>query len=265
MESKKILQADYLDIVFDNRNKAYGGYLLRKDYAHRTRKALAFVVLTTTLLLGYFSWLTHRSPAAIINMATTRVAELTDIKIHELQKQIIQPPPPPAPQKIQTKIIPTNTTLVISPSNQVLPTEHPVTTPVGNPHIGPSSPTGDIHSTSTTPATKITISITTTSKIQDYVEIMPAFPGDIYKYIGDHMRYPDEAKRVGMEGKLYVKFVVNEDGSISDAKVVRGESGYGLGDEAVRVISGMPKWKPGRQNNIAVKVYYTIPIVFVLQ
>lgn len=96
------------------------------------------------------------------------------------------------------------------------------------------------------------------------VEQMPVFGGDLGSYLSSHMRYPEQARAAGIEGRVGVKFVVNEDGSISDIKIMRS-LGAGCDEEAVRVLAAMPKWKPGRNNGIPVKVYFTIPIVFKLQ
>ncbi|MNT26830.1 Gram-negative bacterial tonB protein [compost metagenome] len=92
-------------------------------------------------------------------------------------------------------------------------------------------------------------------------------PGyDLMAYINENMHYPAEAKKAGIEGRVYVSFVINEDGSISDADVVKGkELGYGLPEEAKRVIMSLPKWTPGKQNGRAVNVYFTLPLAFKLK
>lgn len=97
-----------------------------------------------------------------------------------------------------------------------------------------------------------------------YAEEMPQFIGDIIAYLSQHLRYPDAARSQNIEGKVIIKFVVNEDGSVSNAIVSRGIGG-GCDEEAVRVVSGMPKWKPGKHMGKAVKVYYTLPIRFTLE
>lgn len=99
------------------------------------------------------------------------------------------------------------------------------------------------------------------SPIFMYVEQMPDFRGDLTKYIDTSLRYPEQALKDGVEGRVIIKFVVNEDGSISDISIVRGVSKE-CDAEAARVIKGMPHWKPGMQNGKAVKVFFTIPIIF---
>lgn len=99
------------------------------------------------------------------------------------------------------------------------------------------------------------------------VEEQPQFPGGtqaLMKFLGENVRYPVEAQKNGIQGRVIVNFIVNKDGSLSDLKIVRGQD-PSLDAEAIRVISTMPKWKPGMQRGEAVNVRYTLPIVFRLQ
>ncbi|MBQ8957086.1 MAG: energy transducer TonB [Bacteroidales bacterium] len=98
------------------------------------------------------------------------------------------------------------------------------------------------------------------------VEEMPEFPGGeeaLVQFIADHVNYPEEAKKAGAYGRVFVGFVVEPDGSLSDVKVLRG-IGYGCDEEAMRVVESMPKWKPGKQRGKAVKVHYFVPVNFKL-
>ena len=99
------------------------------------------------------------------------------------------------------------------------------------------------------------------------VEVMPKFPGGelaLRKYVAQNIRYPNAARENDIQGKVYVRFVVNEDGTVGDVTVLRGVDPL-LDNEAVRVIKTLPVWQPGRQLNKTVKVYYTMPISFKLQ
>ncbi|ADY37827.1 TonB family protein [Phocaeicola salanitronis DSM 18170] len=96
------------------------------------------------------------------------------------------------------------------------------------------------------------------------VEQMPQFPGgpsELMKYISANLRYPEDAKRDKTEGRVIARFTVKKDGSIGDVNIVRGVS-PSLDAEAVRVLSGMPRWEPGMQNGKAVPTLYTVPVVF---
>ena len=98
------------------------------------------------------------------------------------------------------------------------------------------------------------------------VEQMPQFPGGmkaLMEYISTNLRYPEDAKQQKTEGRVITRFTVKEDGSIADVNIVRGIS-PSLDAEAVRVLSGMPRWEPGMQNGKAVATLYTVPVMFKL-
>jgi len=111
------------------------------------------------------------------------------------------------------------------------------------------------------------------------VEFMPRFPGcedqpkeersrcaspKMFKFIRESVRYPDAAKEAGEEGRAVVSFVVDKKGKITDAKVVR-DPGFGMGEEALRVINSFPDWIPGTQDGEKVKVQYNLPVTFKLK
>lgn len=98
------------------------------------------------------------------------------------------------------------------------------------------------------------------------VEDQPEFPGGMaafYKFIGDNMQYPSQARRMGIEGRVYVQFVVDKDGTVTDVTAVKG-IGAGCDEEAVRVLKTAPKFKPGKQRGRPVKVRMVLPIIFKL-
>lgn len=99
------------------------------------------------------------------------------------------------------------------------------------------------------------------------VEYMPEFSGGdeaLRKYIANNVNYPEVAQENGIQGKVYVTFVVTKDGSIANTKIARGVD-PALDKEALRVVNSLPKWKPGKQQGEAVNVSYTVPINFALQ
>ncbi|MBD3591204.1 energy transducer TonB [Bacteroides sp. GM023] len=98
-------------------------------------------------------------------------------------------------------------------------------------------------------------------------EFMPEFPGGtaaLMKYLGTNIKYPTISQEMGSKGRVIVQFVVDKDGTITNPTVARGVDAY-LDKEAIRVVSSMPKWKPGVQNGKKVRVKYTVPVVFRLQ
>ncbi len=105
------------------------------------------------------------------------------------------------------------------------------------------------------------------NKVFDVVEEMPSFPGGqgaLMAFLSSNIKYPVVAQENGVQGRVIVGFVVEKDGSISDVKVMRSVD-PSLDREAQRVVKAMPKWKPGKQNGSAVRVKYTVPVVFRLQ
>ena len=105
------------------------------------------------------------------------------------------------------------------------------------------------------------------SDVYQIVEQMPEFPGgeaELYHYISKNIRYPQEAKEKGIQGRVFIGFIVEKDGSISNVRNLRGVDSE-LDAEAIRVIQSLPKWKPGKHKGEFVRVSYQIPIVFKLE
>ena len=106
-----------------------------------------------------------------------------------------------------------------------------------------------------------------TDQVFQVVEVNPEFPGGmeaLIKYLSENIKYPEQAKKDKTQGKVYISFVVEKDGSVADAKVLRGIGG-GCDEEALRVVNAMPKWTPGKQRNTPVRVQFNLPVAFKLQ
>ncbi len=265
MERTALLQADYLDILFDHRNKNYGGYELRKHYSQRAFKATVITLSVIVLLVagnaiaGKFKHETAIIPPVI------RTTDITALKV-DLPRPKLDLPKPVAPPAVK----PTVTWVTPKIVKDELVTEPPKTIKdLVDKTPGITDSKGDPNALD--PALKKTM-ITGDGpakfaepkpKILTYVEQMPQFEGDLSTYLASHIRYPEMAKENNIEGRVSIKFVVNEDGSIAAAEVLRGIGG-GCDEEALRVLNTMPKWKPGKQNGTPVKVYFTLPIVFKL-
>ena len=262
MDPKKLLNADYLDIVFDNRNKAYGGYELRKNYSRRVKKGVGFLMLGLASIVS-FSFIHVDKPKAVEPNVVVCTYDLKDVKNIEPPKpKEVLPPPPPAPPAPSTKF----TELKVADDKDIKPDDaltnvHDITNPGTKTVDTGSGENPPIASTGTgtgpvVPPTPPTIHIA--------VEQMPAFNGDMLEYLGKSIVYPAAAREAGIQGRVGVEFVVNEDGSITDARIIRAVGG-GCDEEALRVIKTMPKWKPGKQNGVPVKVRFTQAIYFKLE
>lgn len=107
----------------------------------------------------------------------------------------------------------------------------------------------------------------TDKRVYTSVDVMPEFPGgeaEMYKYISKNIKYPKDARRKKIQGRVFLNFVVSEVGEITQAKVLRGLY-KSIDEEALRVINNMPNWKPGTHNGKAVKVNFNIPLNFKLE
>jgi periplasmic protein TonB len=265
MELNALLTADYLDIVYDQRNKKYGGYELRRHYNERVLKAMAFIFLGLGILIS-FSFI-NTSKTVVMHGPTTPVTP-TIVDMHREHPKveppkIIKPVQPPPAVKTAAFTVPK-----IEPDNKVI--DNKMTENKNLTNIQPGLSTHDGDSVLTDPGIikgKGKEPIVTTevppTKPFTTVQQMPTFSGDMSAYIGSHLQYPESARVANIQGRVLIKFVVNEDGAVTDAVVVRGIGG-GCDEEALRMVSGMPKWKPGKNNGVAVKVYFTLPINFVL-
>jgi protein TonB len=264
METTKLLQADYLDIIYDHRNKMYGGYELRKHYNQRLKQALLFM-FAAIVALCCISFIRSDKPVEL--RPNTVVTALTTVEIPKAKPElnVESPKPVEPPRQVKTKLFtpPIITSEPIRPDEQMTQNRDLLNVApgianndsglVGDVPLQPGKPgTGIIDRLAYPPAKPVV-----------YVEQMPQFVGDMGAYISSNLRYPESARTNGIDGRVLVQFVVNEDGSVTDARVVRGIGG-GCDEEALRMVNGMPNWKPGRQNGTAVKVLFTLPIKFVL-
>lgn len=262
MKAQAIAQADYLDILFDNRNKAYGSYALRKQADRRMIQAFLFI---TSIILSFSIWTfinaRNTEQLAVPQTIVCPIHPLTNIKPKPITPAVEPQIPPPAAKPTVKNTIPT-----IAPDDVVTTTPPPVDSFAGK-ETGPVSNAGTtggtaVTTTKTGSGTGVLPEVPATPVI--YAEVMPEFNGSIHSYLSKAIRYPQTAVQTGVQGKVLIQFVVNEDGHITNATVKRG-IGAGCDEEALRVVKAMPAWKPGKQNGHPVKVYFTLPISFKLE
>jgi protein TonB len=266
MDINKILNSDYLDILFEGRNKTYGGYELRKKYPQRARKA-AIILLGIILVLIAYPIIAGIIDKNLNKKPVVSIKEVTLAEPPPIDKT--KPPPPPPPPAPPPPVKPTVkfTPPVIKKDEEVKEEEKPVPPPDDKVSVGLETKAGDPNGIEPgivdQPGTG-QVEAPAAPTIFKFVEQMPEFNGDINAYLSSKLRYPDDAREAGTEGKSYIQFVVNEDGSVSGVEVFRSSGSTSLDNEAKRVVAAMPHWKPGKQQGKAVKVYYTVPITFKL-
>ena len=285
MNNAQLATASLDDIVFDGRNRGYGAYQLRALYQRHMTRALIIATALLALLL-VFPILSRllQDPLVEVGPARTHKTELTDI-IFPAKPDNILPPPPAKPQPVTpppaaaAAALPTPAASIRYTAPKVsatavtdVPNVDELTgKTIGTTTIdGPAStdPAAVAGPTSTGPATTVGAPSAPAAPYT-YVEQMPELPGGggqaaIVAAIQKAARYPGLALRNGVEGKIFVSFVVNALGEISDVKVVKG-LGYGLDEETMRAVKSLPKFIPGKQNGQAVSVSFTVPISFKIQ
>ncbi|MEI7595793.1 MAG: TonB family protein [Bacteroidota bacterium] len=267
-ESGNIYSYDWCEIVFEEKNKEYGAYDLRLHSSKRHVKALVIAIVFFTLAI--LSPIIIKSVMPEKKEAMTEVTSLLDVKMDKPKDQenkVIENTPPPE-LKSSIKFTPP----VIRPDEEVTEemksqeelTKTDVSISIADVKGNDDGTGVDISelNQNTTIADEAVA-----AEVFTVVEQMPEFPGgqeDLYKYLGENIKYPEIAKQSGISGRVFVSFVVEPNGSVSNIKILRGIGG-GCDEEAVRVIKGMPKWKSGKQNGKPVRVSFNLPVNFQLQ
>ncbi len=252
-----LLKNQWVDIVFEGRNKLYGAYDLRMSNGKTNIKSLIIGGVIFTFLVSIpvlANFLPSGDDEAVLDQKITTVK----LPPKEKPKENLPPPPPPPPKVDQVKFVKP----VVAKAEEVVE-EPPKIKEIVDKKIGAETIKGD-------PDAELTVEpvgngpkdvVEEDNNIYNTagIEVKPDFPGGIekfYKFVGKNYQVPEEE---GLKGKVFVSFVVEKDGSLTDIKVIR-DIGYGTGKEAIRVLKSCPKWNPGEQNGKKVRVLYSLPI-----
>lgn len=275
MSKIDLISNAWCDLVFEGKNQAYGAYKLRKGTSKRNLWSIIIVLIAAVAIF---------SAIAIKNVieANQKVAIVTEAKLSKIDKTPKVEKKKAAPKIEQPKVVEKVkssikfTAPVIKNDSEVKPEEEMKTqedlqktkttigafTVVGNDEIG-----GEVLKAKEEIAQPEPPKNEEENKVFDVVEEQPSFPGGqgaLMAWLRDNIKYPVVAAENGIEGKVIVQFVVGKNGSISNVKVVKSID-PSLDREAVRVVSSMPSWTPGKQNGTSVNVRYTLPVTFKLQ
>lgn len=261
--------------AFEGRNQAYGAFRLRMAYQRRLLAALAIGSLGFTLGLTAPVLYARLDATRAETIDVSRVVELKNIEAPPLDPKQPPPPPieaPPPPPKVSTvRFVPPE----VAPDEEVPDEEIPppqeelkevqasTLTQEGDPNASPD----EIIVEDPVNEQAEVVGTGQAEEVFAIVEQMPEFPGGtqaLMQFLAKEIKYPEIAKKAGVEGRVFVQFVIGPDGSIRDVAVVRGV-GAGCDEEAVRAVRAMPKWIPGKQRGQAVPVRYAMPIVFKLR
>lgn len=274
--TQSLYRNQWLDLVFKNRNKAYGAYELRKNNSGTTVRAFFYAA-------GFFSilvitpWLIHvlsKTNPVAGNNEQIKIIEVNLLsRIKEVKpetKPITKAPSKPILHKsiqyAKMNVVPENQAESDIPTKEQLNEAVISTTnsngeeslnlnPIDIQQIGPAI-TGNPTSTNEN------MELHTLDGIENY----PEFPGGhsaFTKFLSRNLKYPGIAVEKGIEGKVLISFIIEKNGRLSNIKILRG-IGSGCDEEAIRVLEKSPEWKPGIQNKQKVRVAYTLPINFSL-
>ncbi|SEI41107.1 protein TonB [Dyadobacter sp. SG02] len=259
------------DIVFENRNKSYGAYDLRKGYGQTVQRAVvmgvAFFLLLVMFPKLYAKLIPDPKPD---DVAWLVEAETVNITMEE------PPAPPPAKEELAPvpktvksltpEVLPDNKVEIeeLPPAIEDLSDAQPSTATVD----GANDVTDITPPAVNVPAPKAEAAGVEMKKEETltFVEQSPQYAGGneaMAAFLRKNLKYPRPASQAGVQGKVFVQFTVGSDGKIENAAAIKG-IGFGCDEEAVRVVKMMKDWMPGKQAGVPVRVKFTLPIAFQL-
>jgi protein TonB len=269
MNSEQILKADLLDIIFDNRNKAYGAYSIRRAYPSHLKKAMGVMLLFVTAVslyvmskpkkAGTYAQLEKDTVIIILD----QVVEIDKPKEKQPQQRTVEAQPPTKVDR-PIVVVPDDEIIKHPPIDRTEPDEY-VPGDDDKPAVGEGGGKfvqGKPGETSITPNPP-QIDTPEEPAILESPDEKPEFPGGMEawsRYLQRMLRVPDELES-GDRKTVRVKFVVNANGEVTDA-VITMSGGKEFDKEVIRVIGRMPKWKPGKQRGKPVASYFTQPVTF---
>lgn len=265
-------QQNLNEVIFANRNKSYGAYAIRSVYGNTIFKSLSIMILGFGTLLSIAFYYSNKNNTPDKNDYSLLLNDSLMVTVFDLK--------PEDPMKIEPQlenksaaaktILPDNTIVRINDSvsvdtNSVLnndPNQN-LTTNTGSIVIGNGNGGGGTGNVTT--AVTSTLNVGPTELV--FVDSAPEFEGGmkaLYKFVSANVKYPEGASERGKGGTVYVKFVVDEKGKVGKLSLLNNV-GYGMDEEALRVIAMIPNFKtPAKVKGEAVKVYYQLPIKFTL-
>jgi periplasmic protein TonB len=272
MKTELILKSDVLDILFENRNKAYGAYHLRKFYNNRLIKSIA-VMLGLVIVLSAFTFIPKKKTSQQPEEITIPHSFGAPQKKEEQPKEKPKPKPQPQQQPVVSMKKHTNN-IVITPNDVRTDTIEAIDPKdfIGTTNIKGSAITGVVTIPIVPPATggggegpeeptPVKVDINTPIHNPD---VMPSYPGGmeaLKKFLERNLNNPRDMEE-GEMVSVRVKFVVGFDGKLKAFETIQ-DGGEEFNKEVIRVLKKMPEWVPGKSNGQNVSVYYTVPVKFI--
>ena len=258
METEALIVRTWDDLVFRNRNREYGAYPLRKSYSRRVLLGAGFSAALMSAFLLFMGTVSD-------NFCKIKPPVLPKLDVKEFLSPPVFEPRIKPPQRVNDQPRSTNTNTTVRVVDNDVPTQ--VTEPTEDVSFnGTTEGTeGGVVEGSTT-GTDLPIVADVPKGPVSWAEVMPKYEGgvdEMMKFIKRKIRYPNSAKSIAIEGTVYVSFIVNGDGTVTDVAVVRGFHPK-CDEEAMRVISMLPDWIGGSQGGVPVAVRMILPIKFSL-
>ena len=279
MSQIDLIDNRWSDIMFENRNKEYGAYVLRRQTTSRNIKSIITVLILFALVMVYMVAKNAYDDYQAKHQAQTQVTELTALQEQKKEakverKEIVkQEKIEQVVEKVKSSI--KFTAPVIKKDDEVRPEDEMKSqdeimnskVAVGFANVIGNDENGEVLKAKEALVTEPVKPKEEENKVFDVVEQMPSFPGGmaaLMAYLQKSIKYPPVAEENGIQGRVVCTFVVERDGSVTDVRVAKSVD-PSLDKEAVRVVSAMPRWIPGKQNGQSVRVKYTLPVTFRLQ
>ena len=271
-----LIDNGWVDLVFEGKNQAYGAYQLRKNTGIRNLKALAVMFAAFLIIAGIVyakvsieNYIASKNAAIEADVELQSLAEKKEIKEEKKDE--------PEVEKIEVERVKSSVAFTVPEikkdaevkEDQEMKSQDDLAetnTAIGAFTVEGNDETAEVKHVEEKIAEPEPVKEEET-KVFDVVEQMPSFPGGpsaLMQYLNSNIKYPVVAEENGVQGRVVCTFVVEKDGSITDVRVVKSVD-PSLDKEAMRVVKGMPKWIPGKQNGSAVRVKYTVPVTFRLQ
>ena len=271
-----LVQNDWVELVFQGRNQAYGAYKLRKSTSKRN--IISIIVVFVVAILAFTGMAIKNLVEANQTVGATQVMQISDInqprKKAKVEPKKVHVEPEKVVERVKSSL--KFTAPVIRKDSEVKPEDELRTqdqlmatkTAIGSFNVqGNDDINGEVLRAKEVIAQPEPPKQVEENKVFEVVEQMPQFPGGnaaLMEYLRSNTHYPVVAAENGVQGRVSISFVVEKDGSITDVQVARPVD-PSLDKEAARVVKSMPKWQPGKQNGSFVRVRYIVPVTFKLQ
>jgi protein TonB len=279
MSQIDLIDNRWADLMFENRNKEYGAYVLRRQTTARNIKSIITVLILFALVMVYMVAKNAYDDYQAKHQAQTQVTELTALQEQKKEakverKEVVkQEKVEQVVEKVKSSI--KFTAPVIKKDDEVRPEDEMKSqdeimnskVAVGFANVVGNDESGEVLKAKEVLVTEPVKPKEEENKVFDVVEQMPSFPGGtaaLMAYLQKAIKYPPVAEENGIQGRVICTFVVERDGSVTDVRIAKSVD-PSLDKEAQRVVSAMPKWIPGKQNGQSVRVKYTLPVTFRLQ